>query len=511
MAMNALSILCDSTEGVRGSAFQSAALLVEAPAVAGAAREAGRDIPSNRLDPNPSLGDGVRHLLVEKLTGTNGADAASWPPIDAALLDHTALAVPAFPLDVLPLLWRTWVVDTARAVGVPPDYVAQAVLAGAAGICGAGVWVCISAVWREPLWLWQAAVGAPSSGKSPALASVRRLLGTLETEGATVEIGDDGQPTKRRPPRIVGHGGVETLVATAMANRRGVILWRDEPAGCLAPLVDGADVRALDPYAVTILGALEPDRLAATGQRGEESLAARFLYAWPAPPPFHPLADRVPARDDAALSLLRAIRSRAGTLVEPLALELDAEGLAALEAFLAGLHAERPLAEGLDAAWLGKGPGVVPRLAGVLHLLDWSAAQVCDPSTAGSSAADPLAANPLEDVGAIGRGTVERAVALWSGYYRAHAKAFFDRVAPSGLDSRARRVVRWLKTSGLDVVSREDVRRTALGQTVNAGEADRVLGRLTDAGVLRPLAPESGPKGGRPARRWAVNPALRDA
>jgi hypothetical protein len=57
-------------------------------------------------------------------------------------------------------------------------------------------------------------------------------------------------------------------------------------------------------------------------------------------------------------------------------------------------------------------------------------------------------------------------------------------------------------------VSREDVRRTALGQTVNASEADRVLARLTRAGVLRLLAAEAQPQKGRPALRWEVNPAL---
>jgi hypothetical protein len=68
--------------------------------------------------------------------------------------------------------------------------------------------------------------------------------------------------------------------------------------------------------------------------------------------------------------------------------------------------------------------------------------------------------------------------------------------------------VHWLKASGRGEVSREDVRRTALGQTVNASEADRVLARLTAAGVLRPLVPEARPQGGRPALRWEVNPAL---
>src|SRR5882757_8231248 len=106
-----------------------------------------------------------------------------WPGIDGAILSEKDLAVPSFPVEVLPALWRAWITDTARSVNVPVDYVAQAVLAAVAGVCGAGVRVSVSPVWSDPLSLWLAVVGAPSSGKSPALASVRRLLRVLESEG----------------------------------------------------------------------------------------------------------------------------------------------------------------------------------------------------------------------------------------------------------------------------------------------------------------------------------------
>jgi hypothetical protein len=444
------------------------------------------DQPSNHSD------SVVR--LVHGKPPTNAVGARAWPDIECALLDEQTLAVPTFPLDALPSPWRTWIDDTARSVNVPADYVAQAVLAAVAGVCGAGVWVRVSSVWSDPLWLWLAVVGAPSSGKSPALAPVRRLLNALDKESAAAGGAEGHAPTrKRRPPGIVDRGSVETLLDSAFGNQRGVVLWRDEPAGCFAPLVARGAVRALDPFPISILGALEPDRLAAALQRGEESLAARFLYAWPALPPFRPLAERTPARDDEALALLRAIRGMAGTMAEPLCLALDAGALATLDSFLGRLHAERCGAEGLLAAWLGKGPGLVPRLAGVLHLLNWSAAQASDPSIA---------------LGDIDQGAIERAIALWRGYFRPHAKAFFGRVAPADLDARARRVVHWLKASGRSEVSREDVRRTALGQTVNASEADQVLSRLTKASVLRPLARETRPQGGRPALRWEVNPAL---
>ena len=69
------------------------------------------------------------------------------------------------------------------------------------------------------------------------------------------------------------------------------------------------------------------------------------------------------------LALLRAIRSKAGTMRDPLRVPVDQDGLAALDRFLEGLHADSRNAQGLEAAWLGKGAGVLPRLAAVLHLL----------------------------------------------------------------------------------------------------------------------------------------------
>jgi hypothetical protein len=69
-------------------------------------------------------------------------------------------------------------------------------------------------------------------------------------------------------------------------------------------------------------------------------------------------------------------------------------------------------------------------------------------------------------------------------------------------------VLRWLRVSGRTEVSREDIRRDALVQTVAASEADQVIYRLRDAGALRPAAGATSPRGGRPALRWQVHPAL---
>ena len=98
-----------------------------------------------------------------------------WPEFDASLLDDRRGPVPAFPLDLLPLPWRGWVADTARSAAAPPDYVAQSVLAATAGLC-IGANVQVAPGWSEPLTLCQVLVGGAASGKSSAIAPVRRLL-----------------------------------------------------------------------------------------------------------------------------------------------------------------------------------------------------------------------------------------------------------------------------------------------------------------------------------------------
>ena len=57
------------------------------------------------------------------------------------------------------------------------------------------------------------------------------------------------------------------------------------------------------------------------------------------------------------------------------------------------------------------------------------------------------------------------------------------------------------------MVSREDVRRDALSQRLNADEVQTIIDELVRAGWLREVtARAEGP--GRPARRWEVNPRL---
>lgn len=78
---------------------------------------------------------------------------AGWGEFDAALLDGGRPSVPAFPLEVLPPLWRDWARDTAQAAAAPIDYVALALITAVGGMTGVGVPVQAGPGWQEPLVL----------------------------------------------------------------------------------------------------------------------------------------------------------------------------------------------------------------------------------------------------------------------------------------------------------------------------------------------------------------------
>src|SRR5215207_8614154 len=464
-----------------------------------------------------------------------GSPQSEWPEADLSILDNSRDAVPAVPLDLVPEPWRKWIADTASATGAPVDYVLQSVLAGVAAVCGAGVRVRVTPAWDEPLVLWQAVVGEPSTGKSAALAPMRRLLDLVEQErragdeerrgarvgqGGAEQGGKDGDTGPFVPSQVVASDANPVALADIVSgNPRGVLLWRDGPAAWPAGWSAAADddeddsrrttwltaweagavtvarprqpARSLPRFPVSILETIRPERLMEALRSGDDSLAARFLFAWPGPQPYRALAVVERSRDEEILQRLRALSRLAGSADDPCVLAVDDRGRAALDNVLAALHAERQNVEGPEAAWIGKSRSLIVRLAGVVELL----------GSIGGKAVRP---------GAIGAEQVEAAAALWRDYFWPHAKAVFDSAELSDHSKRVRRVARWLLDKRPATVSRDDIRRRALSLSATGDETESVLQRLHYLGFVQPdLAYRDKP--GRPSSHWQVNPALAKA
>ena len=423
----------------------------------------------------------------------------AWPETDPSLLEEGRPALPAFPLASLPPWWRAWVSETAHGAGAPVDYVVQALLASVAGVCGAGVLARVTESWSEPLILWQALVGGPSHGKTPALDALRRPLAAVEKTTA---------PEKRGPVVIDQDTALPALLAAARKRPAGALLWRDEPAawlsalGCngrgearqLSALLDSwSPLRtALGPGspAISIIGCLDPARLDAALSGSDDGRAARFLYAWPKPAPYRSFLELPGSRESEAVNALQRIARIAGDPAQPLVVALGEQALGALDSHLARLHGELQRCDGVEAAWLGKGRGTVVRLALALALLDWAA----NPS--------PVVPQPR----AITGDALSAACRLWD-YFRAHARAVLARAFPSDGERLMRQVLAWIRARGVGQISREDVRRDALGQALNAHQSLQVIQSLERAGFLRKAEVDYGGNG-RPALRWDVNPAL---
>jgi len=478
-------------------------------------------------------------------------DAAhAWIEPDLSLLANDRGDVPTLPLDLFPPLWRTWIRATAEGAGASVDFVALALLGAVAGLTGCGVVVEANKSWREPMVLWLAAIGRPSTGKSPALAAVRKLVDEIEAEGRkddderrrahleNVEVAKARADKWREdtktalangnqpPPRPLGSENVETFIPTQVVigdttlesvadvlrgNPRGVILWRDELAAWLSNMTrytNGSDQAAwleawsaatltvnrkgkppvtVPRVAVSILGGLQPDRLQEVLRKADDGLAVRFLYVWPDVAEFVRPSQRRSGDNAAAVERLRRISDKAATIENPLILTLSAEALRLFDEFMREQHTDAQNLDGFEAGWFGK-HGHVLRLAGIFALLDASE-------------------SPGSPAGIISADVFRRAAGFWSAYFWPHARAALRAGGNSPHRQLDRRAALWLKGNAANRVSAEDIRRKALGQAVGAAEANNLIRRFEAMGLLRRIeSPRAGP--GRPAVRWEVNRAL---
>jgi len=325
-------------------------------------------------------------------------------------------------------------------------------------------------------------------------------------------------PAKRRA--VTSDPTIEKAGQMAAQTPRGLLLLRDELSGWLGGMgrysgaadgdrafwisahggrrwmpdrVKDGDAGVVVPHLTFgVVGTIQPDRVASLLMAGDDDgLAARFLYAWPAP-----RKPTRPTRPPPTGRLAAALRRLEGLPWQPPergVLPFTEEAAAVLQEWREETAEMAAEASGLFLSWVGKLPGFALRLAVVFQHLDWLARPDGTPPPA-----------------AVDADAVVRALGFLADYAVPMARRVFGEAALPEAERDARRLARWWlrQNPPPEVVNARELRRRQNGPGIATAERiEAALSDLAAAGWCR-AAPGGG--GGRPRKDWVMNPALRE-
>jgi hypothetical protein len=248
---------------------------------------------------------------------------------------------------------------------------------------------------------------------------------------------------------------------------------------------------AVDHLLVGVVGGLQPDKLARSFNGDLDGMYARVLFAWPNDPPYRPLTNEVAEIEPEIVNALSRIIDLApgdeGDFA-PRDIPLSREAAEIFERFRQFQHQGKDALDGREREWWSKSPAHVLRLAGTLCYLDWAMAGGAEPEQ-------------------VNVEYMRAAIRLVRDYFWPHARAALRQIGLSQRHANARRVLLWIKAHGKGEVSREEIRRDALGRSLDADQTQCLLDNLVKAGRL--LETPIG-TAGRTRRRWQVNPLIHE-
>jgi hypothetical protein len=253
-------------------------------------------------------------------------EVAESSPVDPGQLSRTlfdpwqAFPVPAFPLETLPPALRNFVDFQSRNIGADQSGIAMAALAAYSGAIDHrfGLKMMENGDWYASPRLWVLLVGPPSSKKSPALTACLKPLRAAEHALAGdhakavakwQELKDAGEKTPAPAPPIrytAGDATVEKMGELLSHQNRGILVIQDELSAWIGSMdkysgggkggaadrgfwlqaynggthrVDriGRGSVAIENCSVSLVGGIQPNRLAELGNLNSDGLLQRFL------------------------------------------------------------------------------------------------------------------------------------------------------------------------------------------------------------------------------------------
>jgi hypothetical protein len=482
--------------------------------------------------------------------------AQLWPTPDMSVVNQGRRDAPGFPTKILGPFWSEQVTTAAAAASAPIDYVACSLLLTAAALIGNSRWVSPWEGWKEPCALWCGLVGDPSSAKSPGMDYIldvvrsleadmavdfdlahrrweedniiaqaardeweKMIKGAAKTNSSRPPMPDAAPMEPVRPRIVVSDTTPEKLGELLAAHPKGLLFHRDELAGWFGSFdryTAGGEralwiesfggrkyvidrVKAKTPIVIpfmtiSILGGIQPDRLAEMIKGPDDGLPSRFLWAWPEPiPPRRPTEISNQPAAVAALRRLSSLKLGADDLGAPVprVLRLDEAAAALFQEWREEHHEGAELLVGpMGSAW-GKMRGQLLRLSLVIEHLWFCGLQ-------GSGAPEQ-----------VSKGAIECAAALMTDYFAPMAARVYGDASLPPQERGAATLARWILRERPRILNARDVRREA--RLPGLREADQVtaaIKTLEEANWLRAVPERDGDTSGRRRADYAVNPNL---
>lgn len=188
-----------------------------------------------KISPNTPLGAvSIDELAQDIAERTNGRHAPAKGPEKPKT---------AFPLEVLPAKCRQIITEADAALGIPPDFLAGAIIYAAAAAIGSTHALEVKPGSRHYALIWLCLVGNPNANKSAALKWAMQPLLDADAdayEAYQAEAGEwkgrDAESRGEKPvwaKTVIHDATPEAVAALHFRNRRGIAIFRDELAGWL--------------------------------------------------------------------------------------------------------------------------------------------------------------------------------------------------------------------------------------------------------------------------------------
>ncbi len=449
------------------------------------------------------------------------------PPATPPVFDPWArYIVPPFPFEILPSVVQKFVSAEVAVIGFP-SAMAMSVLGTFSGALHHGMKLKMfrNGNWYASPRLWILLVAPPSWKKTPTFNAAMQPLVHYEAHKRAEyqtklyeyekakERGEDAEEPEPPPRYLTWDTTVEKLgeLLTYDDGRKGILVLADELSGWLGSMERYSNskggrsdrafwLKAYDggPYcfdrigrgeiyiqnlSVSILGGIQPDRLAELHKLTSDGLLQRFIPVMGAAPVFR--LDR-PSDHEAYDKLVRQM-----IFAKPVRLIMTEEALAVME----GLHrhlfnlglASEGLADGFST-FVGKLDGVAGSLALILHMAHF----LEHPTDSGSGIADP-----------VGERTVEKVRQLVLDFILPHAREFYCGAGTTSGES-LRRLASWVLTSGKHYIVASDLTsNVAECRGLTLRDLNDRVSPLVACGWLDPA------DNALLCKRWTFNPQVR--